>query len=212
MTSEEVKQLKPEENEVAMEELEKNARELILDITKKTLKTLEYNGLLKEPSSLQNLSFSSQEMRAFLEKIKAPKYDPCRKFRKGDKVRVVENKGRKQECSGSLATVKNDEDKNRVLITIACGGIWWVDAVYLELVTPVEELAPYTLEEETAYIDDEECGMLHIYYNYNGGRDKVRTFYENGPESWNATKAAAEAECKRLNAEHRKDANNGGIL
>lgn len=73
------------------------------------------------------------------------------------------------------------------------------------LFTQAAELEPYALEEEAAYVDDEECGILHIYYNYNGGRDKVRTFYENGPESWNATKAAAAAECARLNAEHRKE-------
>ncbi len=120
----------------------------------------------------------------------SPKYDLCHKFKAGDKVRVVENKGRKQACSGSLATVKQDEDENKVLIAIDGSGIWWVDAAYLELVTPVEELEPYSVGETTDYFsvdkDDEE---LSLYW-----KDK----HPNA-------KAAAEAECKRLNAEYRKE-------
>ena len=78
-----------------MNELEKTARELIFAITEKTLKSLNDKGLLKEPSKLQMLC-SSPEMKSLIKKLSAPKYDPCRKFRKGDKVRVVERNGRYQ--------------------------------------------------------------------------------------------------------------------
>jgi signal peptidase I len=136
-----------------------------------------------------------------------PKYDPCRLFKKGDVVKIRSVFGRKIYIDDVLYEVVWDESCNKISIKKLTSDetLVGMPSVFFELVTPVEELEPYTLEEETAYIDDEECGMLHIYYNYNGGRDKVRTFYENGPESWNATKAAAEAECARLNDEHRKE-------
>lgn len=209
MTAEQAKQPKPEENEVAMEELEKNARELILAITKKTLKTLEDNGLLKEPSSLQNLSFSSPEMRAFLEKFKAPKYDPCRKFRKGDKVRVVEWSGRNpvlpfMDCKlGDIGTVIKDEETTSFFVRLHLEGKYEKDMPYchLELVTPVEELEPYFIKEDKIELwwevwkRDEEVGGLLVALFSTGEH----------PNS----KAAAEAECARLNAEYRKEANNG---
>lgn len=141
----------------------------------------------------------------------APKYDPCRRFKKGDKVkrRTVDGRTDQEISEGIDLTVIYGEDKYGNVRVQNPNGICIVTkSVFLELVTPVEELEPYTLEEETAYIDDEECGILHIYYNYNGGRDKVRTFYENGPESWDSIKAAAEAERDRLNAEYRKEHNN----
>ncbi len=139
------------------------------------------------------------------------KYDPCRLFRIGDivKRRTVDGRTDPDVPEGIDLTVTTGEAKyGNVRVQEPNGRSIVTKAVFLELVTPVEELEPYILEEETAFADDEPCGIIHIYYNYNGGRDKVRTFYENGPESWNATKAAAEAECKRLNEEHRKEQNN----
>lgn len=120
-----------------------------------------------------------------------PKYDPCRKFKAGDKVRVVENKGRKQACSGSLATVKQDEDENKVLITIDGSGIWWVDAAYLELVTPVEELERYSVVDAHTHWDvaDKDMKCVATY---------SKLHHPNA-------KASAEAECARLNAEYGKE-------
>jgi hypothetical protein len=67
-----------------------------------------------------------------------------------------------------------------------------IDPAYLELVTPVEELEPYSIGESTDYFsvekDDEE---LSLYW-----KDK----HPNAKE-------AAEAECARLNAEYRKENN-----
>ena len=150
-----------------------------------------------------------------------PKYDPTRLFKKGDKARMVAWNGRVPMTFGDgfqegerppvtpeVIVVENEGESMFGLVKIQAedgGQLGYTCPCYLELVTPVEELEPYILEEETAFADDEPCGIIHIYYNYNGGRDKVRTFYENGPESWNATKAAAEAERDRLNDEYRKE-------
>lgn len=197
MTKEEAKQLKPEENEVAMEELEKNARELILAITKKTLKTLKDNGLLKEPSSLQNLSFSSPEMRAFLEKIKTPKYDPCRLFKKGDKVkrRTVDGRTDQEISEGIELTVIYGEDKYGNVRVQNPNGICIVTkSVFLELVTPVEELEPYFVFEDATSWQVKKGNSLCARY---------------GKATHPHAKEAAEAERDRLNAEYRKDENNG---
>lgn len=159
---------------------------------------------------------SDKEVKELVTRLDSnKKYDPCREFMNGDKVRMVMRDGRYPYCNrmrehivpsdtiltvaanlgNGLVAVRDDKNPNEQVV-----GFY-----FLELVTPVEELEPYSLEEEAAFSDDEPCGIIHIYYNYNGGRDKVRTFYENGPESWNATKAAAEAERDRLNDEYRKE-------
>lgn len=133
-----------------------------------------------------------------------PKHDPCRKFRKGDKVRVVERNGRYQpnipvdELWSGLCTVAEDEDfcNNLVKVRSEDGreklSHWW----YLELVTPVEELEPYyVVENPTAwgvYIKKEKMGEV-LASGYS------KQFHPD-PET------EARAECARLNAEHRKEA------
>lgn len=132
----------------------------------------------------------------------APKYDLCRKFREGDKVRVVERNGRYQpnipvdELWSGLLTVSEDENfcNNLVKVRREDGreklSHWW----YLELVTPVEELEPYRVEEDSQY--------WHVFYEQNGGLMTVCKFLK----SYHPTaKAAAEAERDRLNAEWRKE-------
>ena len=59
--------------------IEENAKELILAIIEKTLKSLKDKGLLKEPSKLQMLC-SIPEMKTLIKKLSDPKYDPCCKF------------------------------------------------------------------------------------------------------------------------------------
>lgn len=138
--------------------------------------------------------------------VPAPKYAPCRLFKKGDVVRVVKNKGRKLECSGSLATVKKDEDENKVLITIDGSGIWWVDAAYLELVTPVEELEPYYVSTNI------DCSTCTIFKRVGEKKLVYSAYYfvygkgcTNAIMSINEAQAEAEAECARLNEECRKE-------
>lgn len=137
----------------------------------------------------------------------APKYDPCRKFRKGDIVRYVPHNGR--ECPAmpldeyyrvKTLTVVEDEDANHnVLVETQDGRNKYIRFCFLELVTPVEELEPYSVVQPENYkcvrimvgkrihssipFDEDECVCLTL----------------------EQAKAAAEAECARLNAECRKE-------
>lgn len=132
------------------------------------------------------------------------KYDPCRKFKKGDKVRVVERHGRYQpnipcdELWKGLCTVAEDEDfcNNLVKVRSEDGreklSHWW----YLEIVTPVEELEYFYIKHDTtgfAIVDRlNMCYVAHFKAVQH-------------PHA----KEAAEAERDRLNAEYRKEQNNG---
>lgn len=141
----------------------------------------------------------------------APKYDPCRPFKRGDIVEVRIRDGRIPW--GSLSSgcrikldekrhyvVSTDESRNNVRIDpiiditeIAHTNIT-VDVLYLELVTPVEEKERYRVTED--------------YWNWIVIHDRGKTLAtvskfskENCPNA----KAAAEAECARLNEEWRKE-------
>ena len=148
-----------------------------------------------------------------------PKYDPRRKFRKGDKVRPVERYGRMPDDGAPvnvICEVVENELTNGTVAIRACGNagsaLFRVTALYLELVTPVAELERYVLihkEIEKYYDvcwkdDDEPDGRT--------GRTRVRNtyWYHNPPKTYTQqeAKAAAEAECARLNAEYRKEQNN----
>lgn len=127
----------------------------------------------------------------------APKYDPCRRFKKGDEVRVVVWNGRTCRREGQVGFVVKDEEASG-MVELSIDG--WKNGVFyhaclLELVIPVEELEPYGIAEN-----------LHgwIVYKDNPG-NVVANFNNMHPHA----KEAAEAECARLNAEYRKEANNG---
>lgn len=133
----------------------------------------------------------------------APKYDPCRKFREGDIVEPCQVKGRWfgtawKDRRGIRFTVTKDEDEE---------GVMWVqdpdslhskdvEAVFFQLVVPVEELEPYFV----AYDDK----FYHVHKK--GEAAALAVYYEaKHPHA----KEAAEAERDRLNAEHRKERKNG---
>lgn len=126
-----------------------------------------------------------------------PKYDPCRKFRKGDKVRVVEWNGRDIARVGQIGYAVSDEHNSRV--ELAIDG-WTKEVFYpachLELVTPVEELEPYRVE--TGGYNRFRIKKGNLEYSYF-------PFGEHCVLSMDEAKAAAEAECDRLNAEWRKE-------
>jgi hypothetical protein len=124
------------------------------------------------------------------------KHDPTRLFKKGDKVRVVEWNGRKDCRNGMEATVLSNERGCFVDIECMIKAVkaeLTYPACQLELVTPVEEIEPYKL------IDSPNT--------YNIVRDSamVMTIHKKSHPN---PKAAAEAECARLNAEWRKEHNN----
>lgn len=79
----------------------------------------------------------------------SPKYDPCRKFRKGDRVELKEEiDGRNLSAFvsgltlGKVYTVEEDEKDCTVVLSCDCG-LGKYSFVHLRLVTPVEELEPY---------------------------------------------------------------------
>ena len=129
------------------------------------------------------------------------KYDPCRLFRKGDIVRLKEWNGRcpalpeDWKFDNELFKVHEDEKFNSsVEITREKSKTVYIAPIcFLELVTPVEEMEPYKL------IDSPNT--------YNIVRDSatVMTIYKKSHPN---AKAAADAECARLNEEWRKEQNN----
>lgn len=135
-----------------------------------------------------------------------PKYDPRRRFRKGDRVRVITWNGRSPFDTihglkinpGEVHIVLDDEyERNEVYIGMSAADEEQsvIHACNLELVTPIEELEPYEVTESTDYFAVE---------NRSKG-DEAATFWKE----WHPNpKEAAEAECARLNAEHRKNLNN----
>lgn len=122
-----------------------------------------------------------------------PKYDPNRKFRKGDKVRVVKWNGRTSMRDGMDAFVVKNED-NGGMVEVSIDG--WTNGVFyhackLELVSPVEEREPYSVVD------------AHTHWDVADKNMKTVAMYSKGNHP-NA-KEAAEAERDRLNAEHRKE-------
>lgn len=128
-----------------------------------------------------------------------PKYDPCRMLKKGDRVEVVKNKGRigsTEPPVGTLATVTEDEEEAEWIYIQADGSnkIDTIDPAYLKLVTPVEEVKPYTISEG--------AGIIEVY---NEKLEAVKAWFYSDVKAGVKALAAAEAECARLNAEHRKE-------
>lgn len=146
-----------------------------------------------------------------------PKYDPCRLFKKGDKVEYSPRDGR--DCLEAPwiydeAEVIEDEDKNGSVVvrfTFNYGepAVHKVPWYYLQLVSPVEELEPYRIFENSHCFEvrrkepDDDRGTGY-------DRDVSIFFFSHPPytRTKEAARAAAEAECARLNAEHRKEQNN----
>lgn len=150
-----------------------------------------------------------------------PKYDPCRKFRKGDIVRLREYNGRKpydfwhkqtiKHFGAKLDTVYEDEKEDSGHVDIYQDApidelMVRVHASYLELVTPVEELEPYYIST------NRDCSTCTIFKRTEGTELVYAAYYftqgkgcSNALLSQEEAIARAEAECARLNAEYRKE-------
>ena len=145
-----------------------------------------------------------------------PKYDPCRKFRAGDKVRIVrEYRGRFPKIiersyfhPDKVYTVfTNEGDNGGVLIqdddSHQHGFHFWE----LELITPVEELEPY-------FVGESENSYDLFRKTSNGNQLRSSFWWKHDPTpdlielSKANAKAAAEDERDRLNAEWRKEREN----
>ena len=138
----------------------------------------------------------------------APKYDPCRKFREGDKVRV------KSEVNGRPVYIGEDAweplDPNEIWEVVEEKETGWVHLKngclsadvwhgMLELVTPVEELELYSV-----HVGNYE-GEWGVYRDWAiVTQELIVSFSHRHPHA----KSAAEAERDRLNAEYRKEREN----
>jgi hypothetical protein len=144
----------------------------------------------------------------------APKYAPCRLFRKGDKVRVVERDGRDYIDYDPYTNIQKSEiytvleNENEVIdggcvdIRIGKGDIEYAIPFYfLELVTPVEELGPYSVVHRQEI--DEPGNYLPYYAVVSSGCEVARFYVEQYIDG--QAKAAVEAECARLNEAYRKE-------
>lgn len=132
--------------------------------------------------------------------VPTPKHDPCRLFKKGDKVRVKNTNGRhynswSKKVENQIFVVAGDEIEHaNVYLDVGGNRSYGVDPAYLELVTPVEELEPYSVKDDGGFYYIEKQDELHALCTFN------KNTHPNA-------KAAAEAECDRLNAEWRKEQN-----
>lgn len=176
-----------------------------------------------------------------------PKYDPCRLFRKGDIVETNEINGRlPQELRGCYryeVIVGEGEMASPLYVTVKplLAANYkhlteiHVNVVFLKLVTPVEELKPYSVvelsngdyavykgderlcvfrdgelvtpvEEIKPYSVHETDYLYRVMLSVDGGEQVVCEYRKNTHPH---AKERAEAERDRLNAEHRKEQNNG---
>lgn len=131
----------------------------------------------------------------------APKYEPCRKFRKRDIVEPC--KGREvyacewEDCvfhklEGTYEVQADEKEGHVSVIEKETGIECYVSAFALELVTPVEELERYYIEHDStgyAILDRQNVGYVAHFKEVQHPH----------------AKEAAEAERDRLNAEHRKE-------
>lgn len=134
----------------------------------------------------------------------SPKYDPCRLFRDGDKVTPRLVNGRDfnsiaEDYRGKILTVTRDEEKYDNVYVEYGGDEFTIDPAYLELVTPVEELEPYSIDE---------CGFANVVYLRKNGKTYMTIPYAH-PVCLFKTEAealaAAVVERDRLNAEYGKE-------
>lgn len=133
-----------------------------------------------------------------------PKYDPCRLFKKGDKVMLRKWCGRNPVIYGmnlfqlgevlNVDEAENPKEEGLILVSNAeCKQS--IHACYLELVTPVEERSPYYVKENAS---------VYEVFNRNENNSSVAIFFKS-QYSIEKAKERAEAECKRLNAEYGKE-------
>lgn len=144
------------------------------------------------------------EISAFSPISTAPKYAPCRKFRKGDKVRVVDEKNdRTPPCCGDIEagefyTVSADEDDGDVMLAVN-GKYDCIEWYWLELVSPVEATYSIFEDERMGCWVIAKDGLTYAYYPFRS------CVSDNIVHTKEEARERAEAECARLNAEYRKE-------
>ena len=160
---------------------------------------------IKVPMSLHGVVDNNNVTWAYPSAVAVTKrrYDPCRLFKKGDIVRLTEWNGRcpalpeDWKFDNGLFKVHEDEKFNSsVEITRENSTAVYIAPIcFIELITPVEELQPYSVQDT----------MNHDGWQIvRDGLPLALYDVQRHPDA----KAAAEAECKRLNTEWRKEHEN----
>ena len=132
---------------------------------------------------------------------------PTRLFRTGDRAQVVERNGRNVTCFpvgrikvGDIVTVAENESGDVFIKVLTKDGHeMMVPWFMLELVTPVEELEPYSVDE---------CGFAPMFFVRKNGKVCMTIPYEEGSSLYQTREealAAAETVRDNLNAEWRKE-------
>lgn len=149
--------------------------------------------------------FSAEEAAKNVSPIAPPpKHDPCRPFREGDIVEPCAVNGRWcshvwEDRSGIHYEVAKDEDPLTAHMEVKDPDSpysFLAHAAFFKLVAPVEE--PYCISAG--------AGIIEIWKRKS---EVVKTWYYDEVKAGLKAKAAAKAECDRLNAEWRKEQNNG---
>ena len=159
----------------------------------------------------EELAYSPNPLR-LVHADEKPKYNPCRLFRKGDIVEPTEINGRISQalrgCYRYKVIVGEGDMSNPLYVTVKpllaanykhLSEIH-VNVVFLKLVTPVEELEPYSVKQNMH-------GRSYEVKSPTPVRTVAAFFYggENPAYTEEKALAAAEAECARLNVAHRKE-------
>lgn len=140
----------------------------------------------------------------------------------GDIVKCIEVRGRKPSCGidgvnvrldGEIVTVitnEIDRENNTVDIKFKCGTVATIDPVYLELLTPVEELKPYYVVCNPAENAFKVCRMAagnsvtRMCYFYKEGTHEGEKRACCAEMTEAEAEKAAEDECNRLNEQCRE--------
>jgi hypothetical protein len=169
---------------------------------------------IKVPMSLHGVVDNNNVTWAYPSAVAVTKrrYEPCRLFKKGDVVEPKQVKGRvyskdSKHLIGKKCIVFRDEDEPGYVVISHEGKNYSINTAYLELITPVEELKPYSvLETDTIngfdIMRDGLCVMTFPYGSKEAG------YYRNEL----AAKEAAEIECNRLNNLYKQELENNGRI
>ena len=143
--------------------------------------------------------------------------DVCRKFKKGDKVRIVVWNGRTCMRDGQVGFVVRDEEPSG-MVELAIDG-WkngvFVHACKLELISTLEEREPYYVVQNTSENSFDicrmhsDCPVVRQSFYYAVGEHEGEESVCNAELTEVEAKAAAVEECERLNEAYSQKYDDG---
>lgn len=172
-----------------------NARDIFHNMSEgeKAMVSNFLSSYFRETKKQEEMCNALKKMGIDLTNVR-PKHDPTRLFKKGDIVerRTVYGRTDIDVRDDVVLTVTSDEDAHgNVRVQEPSGRLIVTKSVFLELVTPIEKLEPYSVSEATVqYLVKEDNKKVVAQF--------CKLYHPHA-------KAAAEAECARLNAEWRKE-------